>query len=814
MKNSSQRSTAPRSPQPSNSRHPKGVVTAPFMGLTHATVQRAHMGTPAALTAHDVQHLQRSIGNRAVATLLRRNRGLDAMVREPSPGESATPIQAKLTVGPVGDAYEQEADQIAKQVINMKPVTSQNPSQRQEEGDEVQRTPLGTQITPLIQRHPSHADEEEVVQGKRLLQRHPGHSEEETVQTKAENGSLQRHPSHADEEEVVQGKRVQQHGEPHGKVVLRQQNASGVAFATGGDLDTCTESAIRASKGGGRRLGPQLRGSMEKAFGADFGSVRVHAGSKADSLNRSISARAFTTGQDIFFRQGQYNPNSSGGRELLAHELTHVVQQNQDVVQPKAQRTTLGPAKQADSQRKVQRNIFTKAGRGIKRGFKSLFGIGKGKREGKLTQKYGMTVGSGGTGKAHFSHGMMDKVEKVLKQLPESHYKGNEHMLGVETAVGEDRAEMGAASFFDYGREKIYMNRPMEWMPWWLYTKLSPKWGWQRKMMDKGAMEGYKGISQEGDEALGINTKDRSVFAGVSDVMVRKGGLATGTLRHEMGHAVDAKIKFTRSRAHLPIFGGWRSYKGERIGKIAEMLVKREGISPNVYNYTKFGASTLLQEITGQLENAHDAMNGYNPAQRAMVHTKKYKSDHPFGSPEEETRFQNELAEKLGKISQYVSYAKAQPWTLSDGMVDKLAVDGRIYQLDHYSHWTSYLANKRDHAVSNYQFSSPGEWFAEAYTAYYDPYRNSRARDTLEPGVRTWFEKNLGHYEVALREQAALVDQGSGKLKELLPFDPRFGAFDKDKEDTEEEVLPQEFGDFDQTMLELNNYREFDQDLK
>jgi len=55
--------------------------------------------------------------------------------------------------------------------------------------------------------------------------------------------------------------------------------------------------------------------------------VKVHADPQADSLNRSLSAKAFTTGSDIFFSQGTYNPATSGGKELLAHELTHVVQQ-------------------------------------------------------------------------------------------------------------------------------------------------------------------------------------------------------------------------------------------------------------------------------------------------------------------------------------------------------------------------------------------------------------------------------------------------------------------------------------------------------
>ncbi len=70
-------------------------------------------------------------------------------------------------------------------------------------------------------------------------------------------------------------------------------------------------------------------------MGADFSGVRVHTGGQADTLNRNLSARAFTTGQDIFFKQGEYSPGSSGGRELLAHELTHVVQQNGDSVQTK-----------------------------------------------------------------------------------------------------------------------------------------------------------------------------------------------------------------------------------------------------------------------------------------------------------------------------------------------------------------------------------------------------------------------------------------------------------------------------------------------
>jgi hypothetical protein len=95
------------------------------------------------------------------------------------------------------------------------------------------------------------------------------------------------------------------------------------------------ESGIEKARGGGQGLESGVRRQMESAFGADFSGVRVHTGPEAHSLNRDVNAVAFTTGQDVFFRQGAYDPGSSGGRELLAHELTHVVQQGGAGIQAK-----------------------------------------------------------------------------------------------------------------------------------------------------------------------------------------------------------------------------------------------------------------------------------------------------------------------------------------------------------------------------------------------------------------------------------------------------------------------------------------------
>lgn len=92
-------------------------------------------------------------------------------------------------------------------------------------------------------------------------------------------------------------------------------------------VDGQRETQVRSLRGGGRSLPPAVRSFFEPRFGQDFGDVRVHTGRQADEAARSINAEAFTAGQDIAFAEGNYRPNTSEGKELLAHELTHFVQQ-------------------------------------------------------------------------------------------------------------------------------------------------------------------------------------------------------------------------------------------------------------------------------------------------------------------------------------------------------------------------------------------------------------------------------------------------------------------------------------------------------
>lgn len=95
----------------------------------------------------------------------------------------------------------------------------------------------------------------------------------------------------------------------------------------GGEVEADVEQSIQSTRGQGRALPDDVRASMESSLSSDFSGVKVHTGSESDTLNRELGSRAFTTGSDIFIRHQDYSPSSSKGQELLAHELTHVVQQ-------------------------------------------------------------------------------------------------------------------------------------------------------------------------------------------------------------------------------------------------------------------------------------------------------------------------------------------------------------------------------------------------------------------------------------------------------------------------------------------------------
>jgi hypothetical protein len=175
-------------------------------------------------------------------------------------------VQAKLSVGPADDVYEREADAVAARVVRSLAATSAVSSAAE----------------------PTGAD------GSRICRSATSISVADVAQTAPRIGRIRR---------------------------------STTVGVDGGQLDADTDAAISASRGGGKAMGHDARRKMEGAFGTDFGRIRIHEGSKASELNDRIQAKAFTVGNDIYFRDGAPDTSSKAGQHLLAHELTHTVQQ-------------------------------------------------------------------------------------------------------------------------------------------------------------------------------------------------------------------------------------------------------------------------------------------------------------------------------------------------------------------------------------------------------------------------------------------------------------------------------------------------------
>lgn len=119
------------------------------------------------------------------------------------------------------------------------------------------------------------------------------------------------------------------HRQPEEEEELLQTKATGSTAYAGSDI----QDQLLQSKGNGRSLPQSSRAGMESRFGTDFGDVRIHTDNQAAEMARTVNAQAFTTGRDVYFGPGKYNPGTTSGDKLLAHELTHVVQQRSSAPQ-------------------------------------------------------------------------------------------------------------------------------------------------------------------------------------------------------------------------------------------------------------------------------------------------------------------------------------------------------------------------------------------------------------------------------------------------------------------------------------------------
>lgn len=193
-------------------------------------------------------------------------------------------IQRKLVVGEAGGAFEREADTVAERVVRTGPPVVQRKAECTCGGGPSCKCDEAAEITPA-----------------------PG-----LMVARAEiDPSIPFIPDSAYDPSA-----------PEEEAGLRRKAAGPSAPVSG-----AVEQAIGAARGAGEALPPAARADMERGFGHDFRDVRVHTGPSDGALAESLNARAFTVGSDVFFAPGQFRPYSVGGRRLLAHELTHVVQQ-------------------------------------------------------------------------------------------------------------------------------------------------------------------------------------------------------------------------------------------------------------------------------------------------------------------------------------------------------------------------------------------------------------------------------------------------------------------------------------------------------
>ena len=192
-------------------------------------------------------------------------------------------IQAKLGIGKSNDKYEVEADQVADKVVSNKQINNPN---------------TFFKPTPLVQKQTAKENTKE---------------DKKEIQTKDEEQQIQRSASYD--------------GNPSDASAL--------------------ENNLNNSKGGGSPLPNQTKTEMESGFGSDFSKVRIHTNSNAIQMSQELGAQAFTNGNDVYFNEGKYDTNSKEGKHLLAHELTHTVQQSGNIQKketPDIQRNWLGDA--------------------------------------------------------------------------------------------------------------------------------------------------------------------------------------------------------------------------------------------------------------------------------------------------------------------------------------------------------------------------------------------------------------------------------------------------------------------------------------
>ena len=253
-------------------------------------------------------------------------------------------IQARLEVSKPDDPHEREAEATAERVMQMP-----GPMTTPATGVEAKR------ISPAHGQLQREADAESPAdEGQVDLMREPGapsvqHDVPCAREWTASHGDAGARPHGNGRDGIARSAwpgdgRVLRHACTGRPPRMVQRSARGPPETPAG-----FESQLQQSKGSGNELPHETRAFMESRFQSDFGGVRIHTDAGAQTMARSIQAQAFTHGGDIYFNSGRYDPDSLGGRTLLAHELTHTIQQGASPVVARSKASAPGGGSHAPS---------------------------------------------------------------------------------------------------------------------------------------------------------------------------------------------------------------------------------------------------------------------------------------------------------------------------------------------------------------------------------------------------------------------------------------------------------------------------------
>ncbi|WP_103069653.1 eCIS core domain-containing protein [Aquimarina sediminis] len=226
-------------------------------------------------------------------------------------------VQTKLSIGQPGDKYEKEADSMADTVVNK----TAKPDIQNKEISSIQRESLATpQEDEKLGTAEQRMEEDKLVQEKPEIQRME--NPEEEMVSKMEG----------DEEKEMINKMDEEQEDPK----ALQTKSDGTAQTASPKIT----QQLKSKSGKGNPLSKAMQTEMEASFGTDFSTVNIHTDQDAVDMNKELGAKAFTHGNDVYFNSGKYSPDTTEGKRLLAHELTHVVQQNnqlkrkKEIIQP------------------------------------------------------------------------------------------------------------------------------------------------------------------------------------------------------------------------------------------------------------------------------------------------------------------------------------------------------------------------------------------------------------------------------------------------------------------------------------------------